>query len=95
VAEVRETYDLDATDEQLVLVAGEALKLSMDLAVRPQLRMAAAGRFQGIVKQLALVTRTAVSEQPAPVQNPRKTFRVVRRWSGVDPRQALMRDQIF
>lgn len=92
VADVRAAYSLDATDEQLVTMAESALLLTRDPMTPAPLRLQAMGRFQGIVKQLSLVARSAVAdskpESPIPGPDPRKTFRVVRR-SGPDPRRAL------
>lgn len=85
---IRETFDLDATDEQLVTVAESALALTVDGNVTPQLRLQAAGRFQAVVKQLALVARAADAKSDAPEEPKRKTFTAPRR-SGVDPRGIL------
>jgi hypothetical protein len=90
-ADVRATYDLDATDDQLVTVAEGALTLSLDEKASPQVRLQSAGRFQSIVKQLALVARSAVAEPgPVPGKPDKPTFRVVRRRDSGDPRRALM-----
>lgn len=90
-AAVRAAYDLDATDEQLVTVAESALGLSLDSAVSPQVRMTAAGRFQALVKQLALVARNQpqqVRTQPElPEAKPKPPLRVIHR---PDPRKLLM-----
>lgn len=91
---VREDYALDATDEQLVTLGEEALRLSLNLTVAPHVRMTAAGRFQAIVRQLALVTRgdrqPAQPETPAVPSAPEKPVRQVVRRSGGDPRKLLM-----
>lgn len=89
---VRGQYDLDDTDDQLVTLAETALLVSRDVSVSPQARMTAAGRFQSIVKQLALVMRVGEREdakptEPAPPE--RKKNPAVPRRSSVDPRKAL------
>lgn len=91
---VRGAFDLDATDEQLVILGEQALTVSLDLTVPAHIRMTASGRFQAIVRQLALVTRgeekpadkpqPAESETEAPRKNP-----PIDRPPG-DPRRLLM-----
>ena len=95
-AAVREAYDLDATDEQLVSLAELALALSLDATIAAHVRMTAAGRFQAVVRQLALVARGAESEhqapassQPAAAEAPSRKNPMVRRPAG-DPRKLLM-----
>lgn len=66
---IRKDYDLDETDDQLVSIGQSALEMSRDKKVPPHVRMTAAGRFQAIVRQLALVTRRA-QEQPATPEAP-------------------------
>jgi DNA-binding CsgD family transcriptional regulator len=84
---VRQAYALDATDEQLVSLAVDALRMSRDRAIGPQARMTAAGRFQALVKQLRLVARAEA--QNVPVEPPkRKTFQLTQR-TGIDPRALL------
>ena len=82
---VRREYALDATDEQLLTCAQQALELAYNMAETPSTRVAAMGRFQAIVKQLALVTRSvaAVPEPEKPAPRP-----IIRR-SGIDPRNVL------
>ncbi len=91
-AAVRKEYALDATDDQILMLAEAALGLSLDARVAPHVRMNASGRFQSLVRQLALVTRGAeVPEQPsapAPIIEPKKSHRRIRRPSG-DPRAFL------
>jgi hypothetical protein len=87
-AAVRAAYDLDATDEQLVALAVDALKMSRDLAIGPQARMTAAGRFQALVKQLRLIARAQVAPQATPEAPKRQTFEPRHR-STVDPRTLL------
>jgi hypothetical protein len=87
---VRDAYALDATDEQLVIVGEAALTVARNRKADPRLRLAAAGRFQAVVKQLALVARKSEEEQPQPdVPVPTKPAAVarVRRF---DPRTQLM-----
>ena len=90
-ADVRAAYALDSTDDQLVTMAEATLLLTRDPGVSPPLRLQAMARFQGIVKQLALVARRADSaDGKIPAEDHKKAaFRVVRR-TGVDPRRALM-----
>lgn len=91
-ATVRKDYQLDATDDQLVTLAETALGLALDPLQSATTRTTAAGRFQSIVKQLALVTRVAEDEKPeAPVAataglRPRRSLTA--RPSG-DPRKVL------
>jgi transposase len=59
---VRAAYDLDATDDQLVTLAELALSMSRDSKVKPHIRMTAAGRYQALVRQLALGVRGAVAD---------------------------------
>jgi transcriptional regulator with XRE-family HTH domain len=85
---VRKDYALDATDEQLVISGQEALEIARNQAETPATRMTASGRFQAIVKQLALglsdrkVAETTEPERLAPRRVPTRT-------PGVDPRQIL------
>jgi hypothetical protein len=96
-ASVREDYDLDATDAQLVALAEEALLVSRDADTSWRVRLAAVARFQSLVKQLSLRVRGAEAEQPAPAAEPQpapqpapqKPARDMRR-SGGDPRILLM-----
>lgn len=98
-ASVREAYDLDATDDQLVTIAETALALSLDRNVAAHVRMTAAGRFQAIVRQLALVARAADKDAapekspapstPEPARAARGPERIIRRPGG-DPRKLLM-----
>lgn len=91
-AAVRKDYSLDETDDQLVTLAEQALAMSLDPNTPANVRMTAAGRFQAIVRQLALVARGAESAapqgeaQPAPVvETPRPE--PVRR---ADPRTLML-----
>jgi plasmid maintenance system antidote protein VapI len=90
-AAVREAYDLDATDDQLVVLAETALRLSLDLKLTAAVRMTAAGRFQALVKQLALIARKVPEVPigpPAAIEEPKKP--VVPRVRTFDPRTHLM-----
>lgn len=51
---VRRAYELTATEEQLLDLAVAALRLARDVTLKPGDRMAAAGRYQQLVKQLDL-----------------------------------------
>lgn len=88
-AAVRSDYQLDETDDQLVGLAEQALTLSLDPNVPANTRITAAGRFQAIVRQLALVARgedkPGAVTPPAPEAPPRPE--PVQR---VDPRRLLM-----
>lgn len=84
-AAVRRTYGLDATDDQLVALAETALTTARNPNIAAPLRLSAMGRFQALVKQLALVARAgeeapAKPEPPAPARAARTT----------DPRIHLM-----
>jgi hypothetical protein len=85
---VRGDYSLDATDEQLVTTGQQALEIAYNMAESPTLRLVAMGRFQSIVKQLALglsdrklASTTDETERPAPRVLPPRT--------GTDPRNIL------
>lgn len=87
-AYVRQTFDVETTDDQLVRLGEIALRVSLDERVTPQARMSAAARFQSIVKQLALVATREELTTPAPAAETKKQKpRIVRR--GPDPRRAL------
>jgi transposase-like protein len=79
-ATVRKMYALDASDEELVNLATAALEVAKDPAQPPMIRLAAAGRFQALVKQLALVARPDDATQ---------TPDVVTRPHRADPRAQL------
>ena len=86
-AAVRAAYALDPTDEQLVELATAALTVAKDAGEPASVRLAAAGRFQGLVKQLALVARTVGTEEPATTMpEPPRPARTPR----ADPRGRLM-----
>jgi transposase-like protein len=53
-ADVRERYDLTTTEYMLVRLAEEVLGVALDATQKPTERIAAAGRFQTLVKQLNL-----------------------------------------
>jgi hypothetical protein len=90
---VRAEYDLDETDDQLVALAEEALQVSLNSHVSPSVRLSAAGRFQALVRQLSLVTRSQDANQPADgapaLPEPPKKNPPVQRRVG-DPRKVLM-----
>jgi IS30 family transposase len=89
---VRESYDLDPTDDQLVTLAESALRVSLDPLVAAQVQLAAAGRFQALVRQLALIAKSVQAALDADAQPtaPKPPARQVRPRSGVDPRNVLM-----
>lgn len=90
--EVRENYDLDSTDDQLVTLAEEALRSSLDRTLLVPIRLNAAKTFQGLIRQLALVARHATAEPSAPVPKkpePAPRPRIVRP-PREDPRAKLM-----
>jgi hypothetical protein len=85
---IRQTYALDATDEELVRLGVAALDLARNPKEKPYLQLNAMGRFQAIVKQLRLVARPPLEDAlqvpaPAPAAAP-----PARR----DPRAGLMAD---
>lgn len=86
---VRDTYSLDATDEQLVTCAQQALDVAYDMTETPTTRMNAMGRFQALVKQLALVPRSAEQPQQKPAEPEKPAPRPMTVRSGVDPRNVL------
>lgn len=86
-------YALDATDQVLVGLAMEAMRKAQDPSVGVGLRMLAAGRFQTLVRQLALVTKLAAAAPaaaPAKVEPQKRTQMAARTGSRVDPRSVLM-----
>jgi hypothetical protein len=91
-AAVRREYQLDATDDQLVSMGCAALMLAGDKTLKDRERLAAMGRFQSIVKQLALVARNGqtaeVAAPTAPPPKPRHSMLLIR--SRPDPRGALL-----
>lgn len=88
-ATVRKDYALDATDEQLVTLAESALALALDPSTAPHVRMTAAGRFQAIVRQLALVARVADVQTPG-LRTAEPLTLVEVPTVRVDPRRLLM-----
>ena len=94
---IRDEYNLDDTDEQLVTLGESALTISQDRSAKRTERLNASRAFQSIVTQLKLVTRRAVKEEE---QQPEKVAAIaaakpknppVRRRSAADPRAAFMR----
>lgn len=86
---VRESYDLDATDGQFVLMAESVLTIARDVAQPVAIRLNAMGRFQSLVKQLKVIARAGADDEgDAPEAPKRQTFQVPRR-SGEDPRAVL------
>ena len=89
-AAVREAYQLDATDEQLVTLAQQALGVSLDPNVSPSVQMTAAGRFQTLVRQLDLPARAAEQEHADLTKEPERPRNPpVARRPGFDPRGLL------
>lgn len=86
-ARVRRDFALDATDEQLVTLAEDALGKALNPMLPVGAQLAAAGRFQSIVKQLNLVSRAA-DEKPEDEKPKPKTVPVPTR-TGTDPRGIL------
>jgi transposase-like protein len=89
-AAVREEFQLDATDDQLVSMAEEALTIARGTA-GVHARLAAMGRFQTLTRQLALVSRhgqlaPAATPEPKAPERPRNPA-VTR--AGGDPRRLL------
>jgi len=58
-AAVRKDFSLDASDEELLAMGQTALEMTHDPLMAPSVRLAAMGRFQAVVKQLALPARLA------------------------------------
>ena len=91
-ATVRAEYALDATDEQLVTLAESALRTARAPQTPARLRLTAMGRFQAIVKQLALVIRrgeTIVPPAPSPTP-PEPPAAPPARAARRDPRATLL-----
>jgi hypothetical protein len=55
---VRDNYDLSGTEEQLLRLAVRALILAQGTKAAPAVQLAAAGRFQALVRQLNLEAPT-------------------------------------
>ena len=53
-ADVRSRYQLSASEQQLVSLAAEALRIAQDASVKPADRLAASGRFASLLRLLAL-----------------------------------------
>ncbi len=53
-ASIRAAYELDTTELELVRLAEDALRLASSDVLRISEKLAAAGRFQALVRQLAL-----------------------------------------
>jgi hypothetical protein len=87
-AAVRAAFALDPTDEQLVILAEAALTLAATGGA--SVRLQAMGRFQAIVRQLALVARQTGAEAPTPAAEPERKKNPVAQRSGGDPRAVLM-----
>jgi len=88
---VRADYSLDATDEQLVTLGVAALTSAHDRKTPLRVRLTAMGRFQAIVKQLALVTRQPPEEEPiAPAPPPSVPAAEAPRQPREDPRAKLL-----
>jgi hypothetical protein len=81
---VRAAYALDVSDDQLVTLAEAALMVAHDLTQSPIVRLNAAGRFQALIKQLALIARQDDAAQPLEAithphrADPRAQFAIVR-----------------
>jgi len=58
-AAVRKDFSLDASDEELLAMGQTAIEVAHDRTQAPSVRLAAMGRFQAVVKQLALPARLA------------------------------------
>jgi len=67
---IRAAYTLDQTDTKLVDLADLALSVAQNAKELPSIRLAAAGRFQSLVKHLATRIRPTVDERAvaAPAQ---------------------------
>lgn len=88
-AAVRESYQLDATDDQLVSLAEQALILSNDLLVSPAVRLAASGRFMALTGRLLVRTRVVDTPAEAPAEPVAPARPRPARVAG-DPRALLM-----
>lgn len=94
--EIRATYDLDATDDQLVTMAQVQLTMSLNPLVAAQVQLQAQAAFRASVKQLALTARIPKGEermQPLAktgTDSGRQQNPAVQRRSSADPRAFLM-----
>lgn len=93
-ATIRQDYQLDATDEQLVALGQWCLEIAKDSNQKPAERFRATERWQAIVRQLALVARRQVSpEVEKPEVSPAQAQAPVRpsiQRSVTDPRASLL-----
>lgn len=81
-AAIRASREFSPTDEKLIDVATDALRLAMDDKTAPTTRLAAMGRFQQLVRQLRL--DSIVDAPSVPVGRPAAAVR-----GGSDPRGIL------
>lgn len=63
---VRDRYELDASEDQLLELAVDSLKLSRDEGQDPKVRLTAMGRYQALLRQLGL---EAAEEEHGTSQN--------------------------
>lgn len=94
-ADVRATYDLDSTDDQIVTLAADALSVALNQEIPPNIRMNAGARYQAYVRQLALGGRGGAAkpaqEAPADEPEPRRTNPArPARAAGADPRVGFL-----
>jgi transposase-like protein len=57
---VRGTYDLSESEQELVNLGMVALGMAKDVALKPEIRLAAAARFAALLRQLDLETEVDV-----------------------------------
>lgn len=67
---VRQAYELNRTELELLTLAESALALSADATARPADRLAAMSRFQALVRQLSLEEDTHGTTQTNPNVRP-------------------------
>lgn len=92
-ASVRAEFDMDATDQQLLTHAKDALALARDAGNSVRERLAAGAEYRATLRQLNLPAKTAAAAADAapahaPVEKPKP--RLVHRRPAEDPRKQFM-----
>lgn len=86
---VRRSYEIDGTDQVLLDLAVQALKLARDVKEPPAVCLAAMARYQMLIKQLNLDGEGEKAEQKPAA--PQRREPVAQRRTGIfDPRSVLM-----
>ena len=73
-ASIRAAYDLTATELELLALAERARTLALDATARPDIQLAAAGRFQTLIRQLNLESPDNGQTEAAAPSRPRAAW---------------------